>query len=668
MKRILAAMLSVMLILTSGIFAGAADAFAVSIQSLTDIEPGTTVDVAVTLKNNPGVAYIKLTLTASDGLTINDVAFTDGGLVVQDKIGEDGKTVVISADAVSNVTREEFFTLSVTVAEDAAAEQTITGKFADRDPVLDQNMDNIDCTIEAATIAVKAPEHVHDYVEDATTAVDATCTTEGKTADKVCSSCGDIVSGTVIPMLDHTEDEGVVEPEPTETTEGVKTFTCTVCGATRTESIPMLDHTHVYADTLTAGEKTHWYACACNAKKDEVAHTWVAGEKTDATCTVNGSQAYSCVCGATKTEPIVAKHTYSNAVITPATCTEAGKETITCSVCGNTVTETIPALGHNFGKWTVVTEATEDAEGEERRDCSRCDAYETRAIEKLDNDKWDYIIDSLRYYAITQANRTYKVTTSASEGGEIEGAASVKNGKSATYTITPDEGYEIVSVLVNGKDLGAIAEVTLENVRANTKIEVVFAEIVEEAAIEDLAWENPFVDVADDAAYIDAIEFVYENGLFKGISDIEFAPDTTMTRAMFVTVLGRLHGIEEDYTAEVTFEDVVAGEWYAPYVAWAAENGIVNGYSATEFGVNNEITVEQATAIIARYAAFIEIDTAVEYDLTADFADAADVAEWALADMTWAVAEGIYEAEELLAPQAPATRALVATMLYNFVG
>ncbi len=189
----------------------------------------------------------------------------------------------------------------------------------------------------------------------------------------------------------------------------------------------------------------------------------------------------------------------------------------------------------------------------------------------------------------------------------------------------------------------------------------------EEEVNKDTVWENPFVDVADDAAYIHAIEFVYENGLFKGVSATEFAPDTTMTRAMFVTVLGRLHGIIEDYTMQVSFKDVVPGEWYAPYVAWAARNGIVNGYSETQFGVNDEITVEQATVILARYAAFNSIDTTVDYNLAADYADAATVASWATDAMTWAVAEGIYVPETALVPQTPASRALVATMLYNFV-
>ncbi len=471
-----------------------------------------------------------------------------------------------------------------------------------------------------------------------------TCTETGLKA-AICEVCGEEDTGIEIPALGHSYDDGVVTTEPTCTEKGVKTFTCATCGDTYTEDVAALGHSH-----------------------DDGVVT------TEPTCTEKGVKTFTCAtCGETYTEEIpMLAHTYGTATIKDATCTEDGSKTYTCTVCGNEVVEVIKAIGHVWGEWTVVEEATEEAAGSEERVCSVCGDKEVRDIAQLDDNKWDYIINSMKYYTMTQKNNTFEVKLVASEGGEVDGPALVKYGKSASYDIIPEDGYDVVSVLVNGKEVGAVYEVTLENVRKNQKIEVTFEEIVDvddviDEAIEDVEWVNPFVDIADDADYIAAIEYVYENGLFKGVSATQFAPDTTMTRAMFVTVLGRLHGIdEEDYNVEVTFEDVVLGEWYAPYVAWAAENGIVNGYSATEFGVNDEITVEQATAIIARYAAFIEIDTDVDYDLAEDYADAEDVADWAVESMAWAVAEGVYVTEDTLEPQAPATRALVASMLYNF--
>ena len=369
-----------------------------------------------------------------------------------------------------------------------------------------------------------------------------------------------------------------------------------------------------------------------------------------------------------------AVHGSYTTVVTDPTCEEAGYTTYTCA-CGSDVytADETAELGHTWGEWEVVEEATEDEEGLEQRTCSVCGGEQTREIAKVDDDKGDnkndYIINSLRYYAMTQINRTFTVKTSTNEGGEIEGPSTVKYGKDAAYEITVDEGYEVVSVKVNGVEIGAVEEVLLENVRINTKIEVKFAEIVEviDEAIVEEAWVNPFVDIFESDSYYEAIEFVYENGLFKGVSETEFAPATTMTRAMFVTVLGRLHGITEDYVGENTFADVVEGEWYAPYVVWAADNGIVLGYGDGTFGINDEITVEQAAVILARYAAFIDLEVAAEYDLEAEYADAADVAEWAEEAMSWAVAEGIYEGTEgCLNPQAPASRALIATMLYGF--
>ncbi len=181
------------------------------------------------------------------------------------------------------------------------------------------------------------------------------------------------------------------------------------------------------------------------------------------------------------------------------------------------------------------------------------------------------------------------------------------------------------------------------------------------------AWKNPFRDVADDADYIDAIEFVYERGLFKGTSATEFEPETTMTRAMFVTVLGRLDGVNEKAWRGAAFDDVVAGEWYAPYVKWAASKGIVNGYGDGTFGVDDEVTIEQAVVILARYAEYCDVDTSSEKSLSR-YADAKKVSDWAEDAMKWAVEREIYKGSGgLLRPLTPAKRRLVAEMFYKYV-
>ena len=181
------------------------------------------------------------------------------------------------------------------------------------------------------------------------------------------------------------------------------------------------------------------------------------------------------------------------------------------------------------------------------------------------------------------------------------------------------------------------------------------------------AWKNPFVDVPRDADYIDAIEFVYENGLFKGTSATEFEPETTMTRAMFVTVLGRLEGVDEKQYRGAAFDDVVAGEWYAPYVKWAAAKGIVNGYGDGKFGVDDEVTIEQAVVILARYADFCDVDIKSNKPLT-KYADYKKISDWAENAVKWAVEREIYKGSGgLLRPLIPAKRWLVADLFHKYV-
>ena len=289
--------------------------------------------------------------------------------------------------------------------------------------------------------------------------------------------------------------------------------------------------------------------------------------------------------------------------------------------------------------------------------------------------KQETIFDSEWYWTmlLMLQNTKYDVTATAGEGGSItdEGVTKVKYGNSITYTITPDEGYEIESVMVNGKDKGAVSEYTFKNVRSKQNISVTFREVINpavtETVVSDSDWMNPFTDVNESDAFYKAVEFVYENDLFKGVSDTEFAPYTTMTRAMFVTVLGRLAQIDVSEYADVLFDDVIADQYYTPYVAWATENGIVKGYGNGLFGVDDEVTIEQAVVILARYAEVTGIvvdDSDIDFSL---YADINDVSEWALIEMMWALESGVYQVENAeLNPQEFTARILVAEMLYNF--
>lgn len=183
-------------------------------------------------------------------------------------------------------------------------------------------------------------------------------------------------------------------------------------------------------------------------------------------------------------------------------------------------------------------------------------------------------------------------------------------------------------------------------------------------------WQNPFEDVKETDEYYEAVVFAVNKGLFNGTSSTTFDPDVTMNRAMFVTVLGRLDSADMSAynVATPTFGDVKAGEWYTPYVEWAAANNIVNGMKEGNkfFGVYYQITIEEACTILARYNGF---ETAADsgYNLTT-FSDAEEISDWAVESMKWAVENGIYTGEgDLLSPSSPASRALIATMFANYI-
>ena len=177
-----------------------------------------------------------------------------------------------------------------------------------------------------------------------------------------------------------------------------------------------------------------------------------------------------------------------------------------------------------------------------------------------------------------------------------------------------------------------------------------------------------FADVAFDADYYNAVVFAYVNGLFKGTFDTRFEPETAMTRAMFVTVLSRLAGADLTKYEKSAFSDVEDGTWYTAPVGWAADNGVVLGYEDETFRPDVKVTVEQAVAIIARYARSVGRDTAFYADLK-DYADNKDVSDWAAADMRWVAFTGVYGGQDgNLLPKNDCPRWLVADMLYVYDG
>ena len=164
-----------------------------------------------------------------------------------------------------------------------------------------------------------------------------------------------------------------------------------------------------------------------------------------------------------------------------------------------------------------------------------------------------------------------------------------------------------------------------------------------------------------------AIDYVVKENLFQGTTATTFEPETTMNRGMLVTVLWRLEG-KPAVTTAAKFADVKEGVYYADAVAWANANGIVKGYSGTQFGPNDNVTREQLSAILYRYAEFKGYDVSKRADLSA-YADAGKISAYAVDNMKWANGAGIISGRtaDTLAPQGNSTRAEVASMLQRFV-
>ena len=176
----------------------------------------------------------------------------------------------------------------------------------------------------------------------------------------------------------------------------------------------------------------------------------------------------------------------------------------------------------------------------------------------------------------------------------------------------------------------------------------------------------PFGDVPCDHPYFDAIRYVYEQKLFEGTATDTFAPEDIMDRGMLVTVLWRMAG-RPAADAPAGFTDVAEGAWYADAVAWAAENGIVNGYGDGRFGPADDLTREQILTILHRWAGRPETPEGENLPVYPDGTGAHD---WALAALQWATAAGVSvwneQAGPFPAPVSPMTRAAVADVLARY--
>ncbi len=389
--------------------------------------------------------------------------------------------------------------------------------------------------------------------------VPATCGEAGR-VDTICSNCGEVVSTKEIPATGaHTWDNGTVTTEPTETTPGVRTYTCAVCGQTRTEAIP------------ATGE-----------------HTFVFTKNIAPTCTTEGYDLYTCSgCGASEkrnSKPALGHKWDSGTVTTEPTETTPGVRTYTCTVCGQTRTETIPATGAHTHKWDAGKVTTEPT-------------------------------------ATTPGVRTYTCTVCGQTKSEI---------------IPPTGGS---TVCPGGPSCPSYG----------------------------------FSDVAGPSDWShEGIDYCVRRSLMVGTGVGTFSPGMNCSRAQIVQILYNLSGDKTDYgNYYLPFTDVAPGAWYYDAVAWAYDNDVVSGTSATTFAPNDVITREQMAVILYGYTAEFAPEFTGNAASLNTFPDAGSVANWAYAAMSWAVGNGLISGMgsggvSYLAPQGSATRAQASAIIMRY--
>ena len=261
-----------------------------------------------------------------------------------------------------------------------------------------------------------------------------------------------------------------------------------------------------------------------------------------------------------------------------------------------------------------------------------------------------------RYNGSGHSYSYYTIKATAGAGGSISpsGNVSVREGRDQTFTITPDKGYAVANVKIDGKSIGAVKSYTFENVRRTHTIEVIFMK----------ANGNPqtgvFVDVATGSYYEDAVDWAVENGITKGTDDTHFSPDGICTRAQAVTFLWRTAGSPASKTSTMPFTDVPVGSYYYDAVLWAVENGITKGTSDTTFSPNMTCSRAQIVTFLWRSEKSPAAGTANP------FADVKSTAYYAGA-VLWAVKENITKGttSTTFSPNADCTRAQIVTFLWR---
>ena len=451
----------------------------------------------------------------------------------------------------------------------------------------------------------------------------ATCT-----AKAVCTVCG----GEYGEMAAHSFTTEKAETQylksaATCTEKAIYYKSCAVCGLSSKGTADeatffsgnVLDHDWG-TWTQNSDEKTHTRICMRDTSHTETKNC----HGGTASCTM---KAVCEVCKAEYGEKDPEHHAEGCELEWVVTETEHEQK---YSLCGKV---TIAKEKHTFGDWTIIQRPTSNRDGEKERICQICQYKETKTIPATGS--------NYSYYTI-------KATAGA--GGSISpsGNVSVREGRDQTITITPDKGYAVANVKIDGKSIGAVKSYTFENVRRNHTIEVSFARA------------NEFIDVPAGSYFYEAVMWAVENGVTTGVSASRFDPNGVCTRAQAVTFLWRAAGSPAPRSRTMPFADVPAGSYYYDAVLWAVENGITKGTSDTTFSPNDTCTRAQIVSFLWRS------EKTPAASSRNPFTDVKPGAYY-LDAVLWAVESGITKGTTAMtfSPDADCTRAQIVTFLWR---
>ena len=388
--------------------------------------------------------------------------------------------------------------------------------------------------------------------------VPATCGADGR-IDTVCANCGDVIATEVIPATGaHTWDNGTVTTEPTETTPGVRTFTCAVCSQTKTEVIPATG-----------------------------AHTFVFTKNIAPTCTTEGYDLYTCRdCGASEqrnSKPALGHKWDSGTVTTEPTETDPGTMTYTCTVCGQTKTEVIPATGphtHVWGEGTVTVAPTETTPG-------------------------------VRTYTCTVCGKTRTEIIPATGSVVCPGGAACPSFRFRDVPAPSNWAHEGIDYCVRHGLMSGFDATTFSPDTVSTRAQIVMILYNLSGDTTDYSkYYVPFTDVRPGTWYYNAVAWGYDKDIVSGMTPTTFAPDGLITREQMAVLL---YGYTGKYAPAYLggaaslngFPDAASvSNWAYAAMSWAVGNGLISGIAsdgADYLAPSGGATRAQIAAIMMRY-------------------------------------------------------------------